>query len=85
MAIAAPSQSHRMLAAIFDEHSKIEVKMKFILSSVSLFVLLSCSSTKQTSKEIVTTSGLSYFVLKQGTGEPTKQGQKFLYMKQWVC
>ncbi len=50
--------------------------MKLISSIFFLFVLANCSSTKQVSKEVVTTSGLRYLVLKQGTGEPAKQGQE---------
>src|SRR5258705_8015776 len=50
--------------------------MKFISSIFFLILLTSCSSTKQVSKEIVTNSGLRYFVLKQGMGESAKQGQE---------
>ena len=50
--------------------------MKFILSIFFLLLLTNCSSTKQVSKEIITNSGLRYFVLKQGKGEPARKGQE---------
>jgi FKBP-type peptidyl-prolyl cis-trans isomerase len=50
--------------------------MKFITSIFFLFLLTNCSNTKQFPKEIITSSGLRYFILKQGTGEPAKKGQE---------
>jgi FKBP-type peptidyl-prolyl cis-trans isomerase len=50
--------------------------MKFITSILILFLLTNCSSTKQVQKEIITSSGLRYIVLQQGTGEPAKKGQE---------
>ena len=50
--------------------------MKFTSSILLLFFLAECLNTKQASKEIVTKSGLRYFVLKQGSGKPAMQGQE---------
>ena len=50
--------------------------MKFITSIFFLFQLAGCSTTKKNSGEITTSTGLRYFVLKQGTGEPAKKGQE---------
>lgn len=50
--------------------------MKFISSITLLLFLTNCSNTKQVSKEITTSSGLKYYVLKQGSGKSAKSGQK---------
>jgi FKBP-type peptidyl-prolyl cis-trans isomerase len=43
---------------------------------LSLFMLTNCTTTKQLNREIITSSGLRYFILKQGTGEPARKGQE---------
>lgn len=50
--------------------------MRSITFIFFLLLLTNCSGTKQLSKEITTNSGLKYFVLKQGTGQPAKKGQQ---------
>ncbi len=50
--------------------------MKFIASIIFLLVLTNCSGTKHLSKEVITKSGLRYTVLKEGSGETAKTGQK---------
>ena len=50
--------------------------MKVVISFFLLFLLTNCSNTKQFPKVITTSSGLRYFVLKQGTGEPAQKGQE---------
>jgi peptidylprolyl isomerase len=49
--------------------------MKVIISFIILYLLTNCSNAKQSQKEITTTSGLRYLVLKKGTGEPAQKGQ----------
>ncbi len=50
--------------------------MKILPFLVLLFLLTKCLSTKQTTGEITSSTGLKYTVLQQGTGEPAKKGEE---------
>lgn len=51
-------------------------KGKTIIQIIVLFILTSCSSSRQTTKEITTKTGLKYTIIKTGKGKTAKAGQE---------